>query len=187
MNTAILINYFDSWGSPKEKVLHFAFLNAYFKTQQRYPLDDAIMAYAYTNGFRFQPSEWSKIDEIPFDFTRRYVSVILERQVNGKDKSNCSNDRVVITKGALEDVIKVCSYIEQVDCGDVQKISIENRQNITNLAEELSNEGLRLLGVAYRMLGRVSLNLFNQLFAFYSFLLPDAFVTYLISSEDCGF
>ncbi|KAI5669801.1 hypothetical protein M9H77_19654 [Catharanthus roseus] len=154
MNTAILINYFDSWGSPKEKVLHFAFLNAYFKTQQRYPLDDAIMAYAYTNGFRFQPSEWSKIDEIPFDFTRRYVSVILERQVNGKDKSNCSNDRVVITKGALEDVIKVCSYIEQVDCGDVQKISIENRQNITNLAEELSNEGLRLLGVAYRMLGR---------------------------------
>lgn len=160
MNSAMLINYLDSWGSSKEKVLRFAFLNAYFKTQQRYPLDDAIMAYAYTNSFRFQPSEWSMIDEIPFDFTRRFVSVILERQVIYNDKGHYFIERVVITKGALEEIIEVCSFIEHVGKGDIQRISTEDRYNISNVAEELSNNGLRLLGVAYRMLGTVSLNFF---------------------------
>lgn len=170
MNTAIMVNYFDSWGSSKEKVLSYAFLNAYFKTQQKYPLDNAIMAYVYTNGFRFQPSRWSKIDEIPFDFTRRRVSVILETRLN--EKNNYFHDRVVVTKGALEDVIKVCSFIEHVDDGDIMAFSEEDCQRILNMAEELSADGLRILGVGVKSLGTVCSDLFLLLLhlSFVSFL-----------------
>ena len=88
MNHAIIVNHLDSWGSPQEKVLRFAFLNSYFKTDQKYPLDDAILAYVFTNRYRFQPSKWSKIDEIPFDFIRRRVSVILETESNASQGRN---------------------------------------------------------------------------------------------------
>nr|XP_027076103.1 uncharacterized protein LOC113699951 [Coffea arabica] len=155
-NTAIMINYFDSWGLQKEKVLRLAFLNAFFKTQQRYPLDDAIMAHVYTSGFRFQPSEWSKVDEIPFDFTRRRISVILETRMTENCVSNYFTDRIVITKGALEEVIKVCSFIEHVDSGDTLAFSAEAYQRILNMAEELSSQGLRLLAVAVKRLQMIT-------------------------------
>uniref|UniRef100_A0A5B6ZLZ4 Magnesium-transporting ATPase, P-type 1 n=1 Tax=Davidia involucrata TaxID=16924 RepID=A0A5B6ZLZ4_DAVIN len=154
MNHAIMVNNLDSWGSPKEKVLHFAFLNAYFKTEQKYPLDDAITAYVYTNGFRFQPSQWRKIDEIPFDFTRRRVSVILERELNVKDKNGHFLERLVITKGALEEVIKICCFIEHVDRSEITTFSVEDHQRILNMVEELSNEGLRVIGIAMKRLGK---------------------------------
>ncbi|KAL6959439.1 hypothetical protein U1Q18_039590, partial [Sarracenia purpurea var. burkii] len=152
MNSAMMVNHFDSWGLPKEKVLCFGFLNSYFKTEQKYPLDDAILAYVYTNGYRFQPSKWVKIDEIPFDFTRRRVSVILETELIAEDKNGPFFDRIVITKGALEEVIKICSFIEQVDKGEIAIFSEEDHQRILNMGEELSNDGLRVLGVAMKRL-----------------------------------
>ncbi|KAK9284218.1 hypothetical protein L1049_023387 [Liquidambar formosana] len=152
MNHAIMVDHLDSWGLPREKVLHFAFLNAYFKTEQRYPLDAAILAYVYTNGYRFQPSKWKKIDEIPFDFTRRMVSVILETESVAKDKSSQFLDRLVITKGALEEVMKPCSFIEHVDTGAITTFSLEDQQRVLNKVEEISNEGLRVIGVAIKRL-----------------------------------
>ncbi|XP_059640557.1 uncharacterized protein LOC132282788 [Cornus florida] len=154
MNRAIMVNHFDSWGSTKENVLRFAFLNAYFKTDQRYPLDDAILAYVYTNGFRFQPSQWRKIEEISFDFTRRRVSIILETELNIKNKNSDFLERLVITKGALEEVIKNCCFIEHVDRGEVTNLSKEDHQRIINMGEELSNDGLRVLGVAMKRLDK---------------------------------
>ncbi|KAA8530802.1 hypothetical protein F0562_005574 [Nyssa sinensis] len=156
MDHAIMVSNLDSWGSPKEKVLCFAFLNAYFKTEQKYPLDDAILAYVYTNGFRFQPSQWRKLDEIPFDFTRRRVSVILEAELNAKDKNSHFLERLVVTKGALEEVIKICCFIEHADSSEITNFSIEDHQRIINMGEELSNDGLRVLGVAMKRLGKQS-------------------------------
>ncbi|KAJ7945442.1 Calcium-transporting atpase 2, plasma membrane-type [Quillaja saponaria] len=152
MNHAILVNHLDCWGIPKEKVLYFAFLNSYFKTEQKYPLDDAILAYVYANGFRFQPSKWRKIDEIPFDFIRRRVSVILETESNAEDRHFQFLSRFMITKGALEEVMRVCSFIEHVDGREVSIFSSDDYQRILNLGEELSNEGLRVLGVARKKL-----------------------------------
>ncbi|XP_034890160.1 uncharacterized protein [Populus alba] len=160
MNHAIIVNHLDSWGSPQEKVLRFAFLNSYFKTDQKYPLDDAILAYVFTNGYRFQPSKWSKIDEIPFDFIRRRVSVILETESNasqGRSSQTC--DRFMITKGALEEVMRVCSFIENVDGGEIVTFSSEDYQRILNMGEELSNRGLRIIGVAIKRLQMVCLNI----------------------------
>lgn len=154
MNRAIMVNHLDSWGLPKEKVLRFAFLNAYFKTEQKYPLDDAILAYVYTNGYRFQPSKWKKIDEIPFDFTRRRVSVILETESNPKEDSYQSLERFVVTKGALEEIINLCCFIDHIDQDAITTFSLEDQQRILNMGEELSYEGLRVIGVAVKRLQR---------------------------------
>ncbi|XP_048437932.1 magnesium-transporting ATPase, P-type 1-like isoform X2 [Pyrus x bretschneideri] len=151
MNRAIMVNHLDSWGLQKEKVLQFAFLNSYFKTDQKYPLDDAILAHVYTNGYKFQPSKWKKIDEIPFDFIRRRVAIIMEREA--EDRSHHISDRIVVTKGALEEVMKVCSFIEDVDREMNITFSTEHYQRILNLTEEISNEGLRAIGVAIKKLG----------------------------------
>ncbi|KAK4773769.1 hypothetical protein SAY87_028788 [Trapa incisa] len=148
MNHAIMVDYLNGWGTQTEEVLRFAFLNSYFKTDQKYPLDDAILAHVYTNGFRFQPSKWRKAGEIPFDFIRRKVSVILETETSAADR----NERFMITKGAVEEVLKVCSYVQSSDNGGVIPISSEERHRIQNLTEELSNEGLRVLGVALKRL-----------------------------------
>ncbi|XP_057972496.1 uncharacterized protein LOC131160660 [Malania oleifera] len=152
MDHAIMVSHLDSWALPQEKVLRFAFLNAYFKIEQKYPLDDAILAYVYTNGYRFQPSKWKKLDEIPFDFIRRRVSVILETESNSKEKNHQFLDRFLITKGALEEVMNICCFIEHVDTGAVITFSSEDRQRILNIAEDLSNDGLRVIGVAIKRL-----------------------------------
>ncbi|XP_022740163.1 uncharacterized protein LOC111292182 [Durio zibethinus] len=158
MNRAIMVNHLDSWGSPKEKVLHFAFLNSYFKSDQKYPLDDAILAFVYTNGYRFQPSKWRKIDEIPFDFMRRRVSVILETESNPRGRNSQPFSRFMITKGALEEVMKVCSYVEHVDRGEITAFSEEDHPRILNVVEELSNEGLRVIGVAIKNLQQTKIS-----------------------------
>ncbi|KAL5755330.1 hypothetical protein ACOSP7_023550 [Xanthoceras sorbifolium] len=152
MDHAILVDYLDSWGLSKEKILHFAFLNSYFKIDQKYPLDDAILAYVYTNGYKFQASKWKKIDEIPFDFIRKKVSVILETKSNKEDRSSQFHGRLMITKGALEEVIKVCSFVEHIDSGSVTTLSSEDHLRILNLGEKVSNEGLRCIGVAVKWL-----------------------------------
>lgn len=158
MNRAIMVNYLDSWGLDKEKVLQFAFLNSYFKTDQKYPLDDAILAHVYTNGFRFQPSKWKKLDEIPFDFIRRRVSIVMEREEEKEeDKDPHGFERVMVTKGALEEVMKVCSFMEDVDSGAISPFSPEEYQRIINMTEEISNEGLRVIGVATKKLEKVCL------------------------------
>lgn len=166
MNRAIMVNHLDSWGLPKEKVLRFAFLNAYFKTEQKYPLDDAILAYVYTNGYRFQPSKWKKIDEIPFDFVRRRVSVILESELNAKENTYQSLERFVVTKGALEEIINLCSFIDHINQDGVTTFSPEDQQRILNMGEELSYEGLRVIGVATKRLQGVCLHL-SQLSYFF--------------------
>ncbi|KAK7359018.1 hypothetical protein VNO77_00962 [Canavalia gladiata] len=148
MNHAIMVNYLDFGGLPQEKVLRYAFLNSYFKSDQKYPLDDAILAHVYSNGFRFQPSKWRKIDEIPFDFMRRRVSVILETD----DKHSQFFGRFIVTKGALLEVMRVCSYIENFDKDEISTFSSDDYQQILNLSEDLSNEGLRVIGVAIRKL-----------------------------------
>ncbi|KAI3852320.1 hypothetical protein MKX03_018965 [Papaver bracteatum] len=146
----IMVHHLDSSGLPKERVLRFAFLNSYFKTELRNPVDEAILAHVYSNGYRFQQSKWKKIDEIPFDFTRRRVSVIIEADSETKNRSY--PDKLVVTKGALEEVLQVCSFCDHADSGSTITLSVEDQQKILHMGEELSNDGLRVLGVATRRL-----------------------------------
>lgn len=149
MDRVLVISHLDSQGLSKEKVLRFAFLNSYFKTEQKNPIDNAILAYVYTNGYRFQPSKWRKVDEIPFDFTRRRMTVILELDLDVTDKDYYM---FMVTKGALEEVVNISGFIEHVDTGVIAAFTPEDQHRILNMGETLSNDGLRVLGVATKRL-----------------------------------
>ncbi|GMH05920.1 hypothetical protein Nepgr_007760 [Nepenthes gracilis] len=152
MNRVVMVSHIDSSGLLNEEVLRFAFLNAYFKTEQKNPLDDAVLAYVYTNGYKFQQSRYIKLDEIPFDFERRRVSVILETVASAEDRKTQFIDRYVITKGALEEVISICKFVGHADSGGITSVSAEDYQRIQKMGEELSEDGLRVLGVAMKRL-----------------------------------
>ena len=125
----------DWEGHDDDKVLLYSYLNSYYQTGLKSPLDEAILVHKETDMEGFQ-----KIDEVPFDFVRRRVSVIVE-----KDKQ-----RFLIAKGAPEEILKVSEYCE-ID-GLVSDISEELRKKIEQKYFDLSSEGLRVLGVAYKKL-----------------------------------
>ena len=125
----------DEAGNSSEKVLLYAFVNASFQTGFTNPIDAAIKTQ-----HPFDLSGWTKLDEVPYDFVRKRLSVLAEY------KGRCLH----ITKGALPNVLEVCTHAERA----------ENPVDIAGLREEiegryqwLSAKGLRVLGVAYRDTG----------------------------------
>jgi len=120
-------------GAESERVLLYAFVNAAYQTGFNNPIDAAIRAHR-----AFPLDEWRKLGEIPYDFARKRLSVLVEH-----------DGRVVlITKGALKNVLDVCAFVEQ---GDGRTIPIgEARAEIERLYAALSAEGYRTLGIAVR-------------------------------------
>jgi len=134
-NHISLVLHVDYEGKDDDKVLQYSYLNSYFQTGLKSPLDDAILAHKETSIEGFQ-----KIDEVPFDFVRRRVSVAVDQE----------RLRFFIAKGAPEEILKVSSYCEIG--GLVEDISEESRKKIDQKYLDLSSEGLRVLGVAYKKL-----------------------------------
>ena len=132
-NSISLIMHVDFEGKDDDKVLLYSYLNSFYQTGLKSPLDEAILVHKEISLSSFQ-----KIDEVPFDFVRRRVSVVVEQQ----------RERVLIAKGAPEEVLKVSSYCEIE--GVIQDISEELRKRIEQKYFDLSSEGLRVLGVAYK-------------------------------------
>ncbi len=119
-------------------VLELAYLNSFFETGLKSPLDDAILAHE-----EIDVSGWRKIDEVPFDFERRRVSVLLERQREGVAT------RVLVVKGAPEDVLQLCTRYED-ESGREQDMDEAARVRINALFDSLGQEGFRVLGIARR-------------------------------------
>ena len=134
-NQIKLILHIDMEGKDDEKVLQYSYLNSRFQTGLKSPLDEAILKHEEIDITKFQ-----KIDEVPFDFVRRRVSVVVEQE----------RQRFFIAKGAPEEILKVCSYYE-LD-GITSDITEETRKKIEQKYLDLSAEGLRVLGVAYKKL-----------------------------------
>ena len=134
-NQIKLILHIDMEGKDDEKVLLYSFLNSHFQTGLKSPLDEAILKHEEIDITKFQ-----KIDEVPFDFVRRRVSVVVEKE----------RLRFFIAKGAPEEILKVCSYYELE--GIISDITEESRKKIEQKYLDLSAEGLRVLGVASKRL-----------------------------------
>jgi Mg2+-importing ATPase len=134
-NSISLVMHVDSEGKDDDKVLLYSYLNSYYQTGLKSPLDDAILVHKEIDVAGFQ-----KIDEVPFDFVRRRVSVVVEHE----------RERFFIVKGAPEDVLKISTYCEIGEL--IQDISEELRKKIEQKYLDLSSEGLRVLGVAYKNL-----------------------------------
>ena len=125
----------DPWGQPSTRVQTLARLNSKNQTGIRSPLDDAILATPATDEER----GYRKCDEIPYDFERRRLSVVLERE----------SQRLLITKGAPEGVLALTVAVDRD--GKVVELDAELRARCQATFEELSRKGLRVLAVAYAM------------------------------------
>ena len=122
----------DPFGSPSPRTLELAYVNSKFETGIRSPLDEVILHQPSPNS-----EDYIKCDEIPFDFERRRLSVVVEHQ----------SQRILITKGAPEGILPLLSAYE--DAGNTQPISDDARSRIHETVLDLSNKGYRLLAVAY--------------------------------------
>ena len=135
----ILEKYLNVEGKEDKRILKHAFLNSYFQTGLKNLMDLAIINRAEKEEMAFLEGDYIKEDEIPFDFTRKRMSVVLKDQ-NGK--------RQLITKGAVEEILSICSFIELN--GKVEKISKELIENARKIYEDNNNDGLRMIAVAQK-------------------------------------
>lgn len=135
----ILEKYMDVLGREDKRILRHAFLNSYFQTGLKNLMDVAIISRAEKEDLSYLKEAYVREDEIPFDFSRRRMSVVLKDK-NGK--------RQLITKGAVEEILSICSFIE-ID-GEVKDISDDLITNAKKLAEENNLEGIRVIAVAQK-------------------------------------
>jgi len=135
----ILEKYMDVHGRDDTRILRHAYLNSYFQTGLKNLIDIAIINRAEENGFNNQLSHFTRVDEIPFDFTRRRMSVVLESE-NGK--------RQLITKGAVEEIISICKYVEHD--GTVQPLDADHLAEAMRVYEKHNTDGLRVIAVAQK-------------------------------------
>lgn len=123
----------DTDGNESERVLLYAYLNASYETGFTNPIDEAIR-----NQCQFDVSTYQKLDEVPYDFIRKRLSILVLKD----------DRKLIVMKGALQNVLSVCSSAEKssgtiVDLTDVQEC-------IQKLFEDFGTKGFRMLGIAYR-------------------------------------
>ena len=128
-----LERHVDPLGRESERVLELAYLNSHFETGLKSPLDDAILAHQEIN-----VSAWRKIDEVPFDFERRRVSVLVEK----------NDSRLLVVKGAPEDILRLAVAYEVE--GVQTPFDTPTRDRAGALCDELGQKGFRVLGIAWR-------------------------------------
>ena len=135
IHSAVDVEGKDSVGvaSPQaNRVLLYAYLNAASESGYVNPIDQAIREYK-----TFDISSYQKLDEVPYDFNRKRLSILFKKE----------NSHLIVTKGALKNILDVCSTVETA----AGTIDITNeRQKLHQQAEDLGNKGFRTLGIAYR-------------------------------------
>lgn len=135
----VLEKYLDINGNEDIRVLKHAFLNSYFQTGLKGNIDEAIISRGIENNLTDNISNYKKIDEIPFDFSRRRLSVIV---------SDSSGKRQLITKGAVEEILSICTLVDYQ--GSVSPISKSIKDNIKKISKQLNENGLRVIAVCQK-------------------------------------
>lgn len=129
-----LVRHVDASGIDSERALLLATINSALESGLKSPLDEAILDHG-----KLDVSGWRKIDEVPFDFERRRVSVLADD----------GTQRLLVVKGAPEDIIRLSSRIETVG-GEARPVSDGDREDLMRRFEALGEEGFRVLAVASR-------------------------------------
>ena len=134
----VLEKYLDVYGNEDIRILKHAFLNSYFQTGLKGSIDEAVINRALKNNLSNLVNEYRKVDEIPFDFTRRRLSIVV------------SNDdgKLLITKGAVEEILSICNTIDYNH--EIMPITKEIKDNIREIANRLNEEGLRVVAVCQK-------------------------------------
>lgn len=129
----------DIHGNEDDRVMRHAFLNSWHQTGLKNLMDQAVINHVDLGTAAVLKEEYRKVDEIPFDFNRRRMSVVV---ADGTGKTQ------MITKGAIEEMLSVCSYAEYK--GKVEPITEEVRNEILEQVRRYNDAGMRVLGVAQK-------------------------------------
>ena len=135
----VLEKYLDIYGNEDIRVLKHAFLNAYFQTGLKGNIDEAILNRGLEYNMKDFVGSYEKIDEIPFDFSRRRLSVIV------KDKQNKIQ---MIAKGAVEEILSICTLVDYQ--GNVSNLTKDIKENIKKISKNLNKDGLRVVAVCQK-------------------------------------
>lgn len=131
----VLEKYLDVYGNEDLRVLKHSFLNSYFQTGLKGNIDEAVIARAEKNNLDSLKDEYKKVDEIPFDFSRRRLSVVVEKD----------GEKMLITKGAVEEILNICTTIDYNN--EILPITKEIKENVKDIANKLNEDGLRVVAV----------------------------------------
>lgn len=129
----------DVDGNANEKALFHAYINAFYETGFTNPIDEAIRNYK-----KFDLAGYQKQDEMPYDFIRKRLTILVSHD----------DVHLMVTKGALQNVLDICSSVETKDGNVVDKVTAMDR--IQKHFEEFSSKGFRTLGIAYKNIGSES-------------------------------
>lgn len=134
----VLEKYLDINGNEDLRVLKHAFLNANFQTGLKGNIDEAVIKRGLENDMANLIEKYQKVDEIPFDFSRRRLSVVVSD----------GNKKQLITKGAVEEILSICTMVDYK--GEVSPITKEIKENIRKISKELNEQGLRVVAVCQK-------------------------------------
>ena len=134
----VLEKYLDINGDEDLRILKHAFLNSYFQTGLRGNIDEAVVTRGLKNDMSKYTTQYKLVDEIPFDFTRRRLSVIVD---DGSKKQ-------LITKGAVEEILNICTLVDYK--GKVSPITKEIKDSVKNISKNLNKDGLRVIAVCQK-------------------------------------
>ncbi len=134
----VLEKYLNIKGEEDLRVLKHAFLNAFFQTGLKGNIDEAVIKRGIENGLGDFRETYKKVDEIPFDFARRRLSVIVS---DGSKKQ-------MITKGAVEEILNICTLVD--NDGQVEPITKSIKDNIRKISRKLNEDGLRVVAVCQK-------------------------------------
>jgi Mg2+-importing ATPase len=132
-------DFIDFEGNSNHKAFLYAYINAYYQKGYENPIDAAILQHK-----TLDITEYQKLDEIPYDFIRKRLSILVSNK----------NESILISKGAFNNILSICSKVETSN-EEIKPIA-EITDSLTNKFVELSSQGLRVLGIAYKDLGNIS-------------------------------
>lgn len=137
----VLEKYINADGSDDDdkRILRHAYFNSFFQTGLKNLMDKAILSHVRDLSLEYLKDDYRKVDEIPFDFTRRRMSVVVE------DKAG---KRQIITKGAVEEMLAICSHAEYK--GAVHPLTPELRARALEISVRMNRQGMRVLAVAHK-------------------------------------
>ena len=134
----VLEKYLDINGNEDLRILKHAFLNSYFQTGLKGNIDEAVIKRGLENNMGNYTEKYKKVDEIPFDFARRRLSVIVS---DGEKKQ-------MITKGAVEEILNICTMVDYKS--QVSPITKEIKDNIKRISKKMNEDGLRVIAVCQK-------------------------------------
>lgn len=137
----VLENHTDISGKTSERVLHSAWLNSHYQTGLKNLLDTAVLEGTDEESARSLASRWQKIDEIPFDFERRRMSVVVAEN---------TEHHQLVCKGALQEILNVCSQVRHN--GEIVPLDDTMLRKIKRVTDTLNRQGLRVVAVATKYL-----------------------------------